>query len=166
MSHTHLKTLMIDAANGFYKIQKYELGNFWGPVDLGIHLSHKYNSLNIGTGLLAGSIFPGSNRLIVSGISPCWHGFYISSMGGAGLIFDNLGINLLAITGKASMPSVLYLNRIHGEEIQVEIVPIRLRTIWGEGRKGVYALMEHSLGLFAGRYEEDPRVIATGPASL
>lgn len=166
MSQTHLKTLMVDASNGFYKIQRYELGNFWGPVDLGIHLSHKYNSLNIGTGLLAGSIFPGSNRLIVSGISPCWHGFYISSMGGAGLIFDNLGINLLSITGKASMPSILYLNRVHGEEIQVELVPIRLRKIWDEGRKGVYALMEHSLGLFAGRYEEDPRVIATGPASL
>ena len=40
-------------------------------------------------GLLAGSVFPGSNRLIFTGFSPCWGGFYISSMGGAGLVFDN-----------------------------------------------------------------------------
>jgi hypothetical protein len=33
--------------------------------------------------LLAGSVFPGSNRLIFAGISPCWHSFYIFSMGGA-----------------------------------------------------------------------------------
>ena len=166
MTQTHLKTLMVDASNGFYKIKRFELGNFWGPVDLGIHLSRKHDSLNIGTGLLAGSIFPGSNRLIFSGNSPCWHGFYISSMGGAGLVFDNLGINLLSIVGKAANPSILYLNRNHGEEIEVEIVPIRLRKIWEEGRKGVYALMEHTLEMFAGRYENDPRILATGPASL
>lgn len=166
MTQTHLKTLMVDASNGFYKIKRFELGNFWGPVDLGIHLSRKHDSLNIGTGLLAGSIFPGSNRLIFSGNSPCWHGFYISSMGGAGLVFDNLGINLLSIVGKAANPSILYLNRNHGEEIEVEILPIRLRKIWEEGRKGVYALMEHTLEMFAGRYENDPRILATGPASL
>jgi glyceraldehyde-3-phosphate dehydrogenase (ferredoxin) len=166
MTQTHLKTLMVDASNGFYKIKRFELGNFWGPVDLGIHLSRKHDSLNIGTGLLAGSIFPGSNRLIFSGHSPCWHGFYISSMGGAGLVFDNLGINLLSIVGNSANPSILYLNRIHGEEIEVELVPIRLRKIWEEGRKGVYALMEHTLELFAGRYANDPRILATGPASL
>ena len=48
--------------------------------------------MNVGGGLLAGSVFPGSNRLVFTGISPCWHGFYVSSMGGAALIFDNLGI--------------------------------------------------------------------------
>jgi len=85
-----LKVLMIDVSNGFSRLNRYPVGDFFGPVDLGIHLSHKHNSLNIGAGLLAGSIFPGSNRLIFSGISPCWHGFYISSMGGAALVFDDL----------------------------------------------------------------------------
>ncbi|MFW5708384.1 MAG: aldehyde ferredoxin oxidoreductase N-terminal domain-containing protein, partial [Bacteroidota bacterium] len=150
---------------GFYKIKRYEIGNFWGPVDLGIHLAKKYDSLNIGTGLLAGSIFPGSNRLIFNGFSPSWHGFYISSMGGAGLVFDNLGLNMVSITGKASTPSVIYLNRNHGEEIEVEIVPVRLMKIWEEGRKGVYSLMQHTLDLFKDRYENDPRILATGPAS-
>ncbi len=59
----HLKVLFVDVSNGFYKIKKYKLGEFFGPVDLGLHLSGKYNTLNIGTGLLAGSIFPGSNRV-------------------------------------------------------------------------------------------------------
>ncbi|MFW5663816.1 MAG: aldehyde ferredoxin oxidoreductase C-terminal domain-containing protein, partial [bacterium] len=165
MEQSHLKTLMIDSSNGFYKILRYPIGDFWGPVDLGIHLAKKYDSLNIGTGLLAGSIFPGSNRLIFNGFSPSWHGFYISSMGGAGLVFDNLGLNMVSIIGKASTPSVIYLNRIHGEEIEVEIVPVRLSQVWEEGRKGVYSLMQHTLDLFKDKYENDPRVLSTGPAS-
>ncbi len=166
LEQSHLKTLFIDSETGFYKVKRYEIGKAWGPVDLGIHLAKKHDSLNIGTGLLAGSIFPGSNRLIFNGFSPCWHGFFISSMGGAGLIFDNLGIDMLSIVGKANTPSILYLNRNHGEEIEVEIVPVRLRKIWEEGRKGVYSLMQYALDLFGDKYENDPRVIATGPASL
>jgi glyceraldehyde-3-phosphate dehydrogenase (ferredoxin) len=166
MKQSHLKTLMIDTTTGFYKILRHQIGNFWGPVDLGIHLAKKHDSLNIGTGLLAGSIFPGSNRLIFNGFSPNWHGFYISSMGGAGLVFDNLGLNMVSITGKAGTPSILYLNRVHGEEIEVEIVPVRLRKTWEEGRKGVYSMMQHTLDIFKDRYENDPRILATGPASL
>ncbi len=161
-----LKALMVDASTGYYRINRYPLGSFFGPVDLGIHLSHKHNSLNIGTGLLAGSIFPGSNRLVFSGISPSWHGFYVSSMGGAGLVFDNLGINHLSIQGKAFTPSLLYLNRVHGEEIEVELLPVRRREIWNSGRGGVYSVMEFALNHFASRYENEPRVLATGPASM
>jgi len=58
-----LKVLMLDGATGFYRIQRYRVGDFFGPVDLGIHLSFKHNALTIGAGLLAGSVFPGSNRL-------------------------------------------------------------------------------------------------------
>jgi glyceraldehyde-3-phosphate dehydrogenase (ferredoxin) len=39
MTQSHLKTLMIDTTTGFYKMLRYEIGNFWGPVDLGIHLA-------------------------------------------------------------------------------------------------------------------------------
>ncbi len=95
----HQKVLFVDAGTGFYRMARYPVGDFFGPVDLGLHLAGKHNSLNLGVGLLAGSIFPGSNRLIVSGFSTCWGGFYISTMGGAGLIFDNLGINLLSLVG-------------------------------------------------------------------
>lgn len=160
-----LKVLMLDASSGYYKMKRYSLGGFFGPVDLGIHLSHKFNSLNIGAGLLAGSVFPGSNRLIFTGISPCWHGFFISSMGGAALVFDNLGINMFSIIGQAARPSLLYLNRNHGEEVEVELVEVVPEIIWSQGRQGVYAVMEYAMTRFGLRYENDPRVLATGPAS-
>ena len=166
MQQTHLKVLLIDAGTSFYKIRRFEIGNFWGPVDLGIHLSHKHDSLNMGTGLLAGSIFPGSNRLFFSGFSPCWHGFFISSMGGAGLVFDNLGLNMVSVVGQARTPSILFLNRHHGEEIEVELFPVSVPEVWEKGRKGVYSVMEQALEMFGGRYENDPRILGTGPASL
>ncbi len=161
-----IKVLMIDASTGFYKMQRYPIGKYFGPVDIGFHLSGVHNSLTIGTGLLAGSILPGSNRLIFSGFSPCWAGFYISSMGGAGLVFDNLGISMISIVGKSSAPSILYLNRNHGEEIEVELRPVHQHEIWRSGRKGIYSMMDYTLSEFGSRFETEPRILATGPASL
>jgi glyceraldehyde-3-phosphate dehydrogenase (ferredoxin) len=162
---SHLKVLCIDASNAFYRINRFNIGESFGPVDLGHYLSNKYNSLNIGTGLLAGSIFPGSNRLIFTGESPCWRGFYISSMGGAGLVFDNLGVNMVSLIGKASIPSIIYLNRIHGEEVEVEIETVDLDKIWQEGRGGIYNLMDYTLERYGSKYENDPRILAVGPAA-
>ncbi len=163
--HT-LKVLMLDASSAFYRMRRYRVGDFFGPVDLGIHLAHKHNGLSIGGGLLAGSVLPGSNRLVFCGISPCWHGFYVSTMGGAALVFDNLGINLLTIIDKAAQPSLLYLNRTHGEEIEVELVPVAPERLWQQGRRGVYAVMAQALSQFGGRYAHDPRVLAVGPAAF
>lgn len=127
----HLRVLMVDAATSYHRIDRYPVGKpFFGPVDLGLHLAGRHNSLNLGAGLLAGSIFPGSNRLIVTGFSPCWGGFYVSTMGGAALVFDNLGVNLLSSVGRAAMPSILYLNREGGEHVEVEIVPLDVRQVW------------------------------------
>lgn len=162
---TNQKTLFVDARTSFYRINRYQVGEFFGPVDLGLHLAGKYNSLNIGTGLLAGSIFPGSNRLIFTGFSNAWGGFYISSMGGASLVFDNLGINMLSIVGKAPTPSVMYLNRNEGGEIQVEIEPVNVDKIWHEGRGGFYSMMDYMIERFGDRYGNDPRILATGPSA-
>lgn len=163
---THQKVLLLDAATSFYRVERFRISDLFGPVDLGLFLAGRYNSVNIGTGLLAGSIFPGSNRLIFSGFSPCWGGFYISSMGGAGLVFDNLGINMLSITGMARSPSIVCLNREHGDEIQLEIRAADVSAIWKQGRGGVYSMMDHALNLFDDRYNDDPRILATGPASF
>jgi glyceraldehyde-3-phosphate dehydrogenase (ferredoxin) len=159
------KVLFVDAVSGFYRIDRYPLGGFFGPVDLGLHLAGKLQSMNIGAGPLAGSIFPGSNRLFFTGFSPCWGGFYISSMGGAALVFDNLGINTLSIVRKAPTPSILYLNRVHGEEIQLQIVPIDIEKIWSKGRRGIYSLMDYTYDRFGENYLTDPRILAVGPAS-
>ncbi len=161
----HQKVLLVDAGSGFYRITRYPLGDFFGPVDLGLHLAGKHNGLNIGVGLLAGSILPGSNRLIFTGFSTCWGGFYVSTMGGAGLVFDNLGINMVSLVGKAPTPSILYLNRTHGEEIEVRVEPVDVRQVWQEGRRGVYSLMDHVSERFAQDYKTDPRILAVGPAA-
>ena len=161
----YLRSLIVDVNSSFYRINRYNIGEFFGPIDLGLHLTRRYDSLNIGTGILAGSIFPGSNRLIVSGFSPGWAGFYISTMGGAGLVFNNLGIDMLAITKKAPTPSVLYLNRIHGEEIQLSIDPVDIDKVWSEGRRGVYSLTDYVHEKYAHLYENDPRILVTGPAA-
>lgn len=160
------RVLLVDPATGFYKTKKYGFERYFGPVDLGIHLTEEYRSLNFGVGIFAGSIFPGSNRLVVTGFSPCWQGYYISSMGGAGLVFDNLGINMLSLAGRAPVPSVLYLNRNHGEEIEVEVVPIDVETVWKTGRTGVYSLTDRVYEMFGHRYENDPRILVAGPAAL
>ncbi|HMM35103.1 MAG TPA: aldehyde ferredoxin oxidoreductase N-terminal domain-containing protein, partial [Thermoanaerobaculia bacterium] len=159
------RVLFVDPSTGFYRLRRYRVGDYFGPVDLGIHLSDRHRSLNIGAGLFAGSILPGSNRLVVTGFSPAWRGFYVSSLGGAALVFDNLGISMVSLVGKAPTPSVLYLNRRHGEEIDVEVVPVDLPRAFGRGRGGVYGLMEEVLERFASRYETDPRVLAVGPAA-
>ncbi len=160
-----LKVLHVDATTGFYRMERYPIGQFFGPVDLGLHFAEQHDALSIGTGLLCGSVFPGSNRLVFTGKSPCWDGFYISSMGGAGLVFDNLGINMFSIRGRASSPSILYLNRTHGEEIEVEIHPVDEDAVWRGGRGGVYSVMDTAHEMFSGRYGEDPRVLAVGPAA-
>lgn len=159
------RVLFVDPATGFYRLRRYPVGEYFGPVDLGLHLADRGRSLNFGTGLFAGSILPGSNRLVLTGFSPSWRGFYVSSMGGAGLPFDNLGINLVSLVGKAPTPSILYLNRQHGEEIDVEVVPVDLNRAWARGRGGVYGLLEEVFERFGGRYGTDPRILAVGPAA-
>lgn len=159
------RVLVVDTATGFYRMKKYGFDRYYGPVDLGMHMAEKYRSLNFGVGVFAGSILPGSNRLIVTGFSPCWQGQYVSSMGGAGLIFNNLGVNMLSLVGKAAVPSVLCLNRNHGEEIEVEVVPIDIDSVWQNGRTGVYSLTDRIYEQFADRYQNDPRILVTGPAA-
>ncbi|PLW95068.1 MAG: aldehyde ferredoxin oxidoreductase [Marinilabiliales bacterium] len=162
---SHIKALVVDSSSAMYKTVRYPVGEYFGPVDLGLYHSTVYNSLNIGTGLMAGSIFPGSNRLIFTGFSPTWTGFYISSMGGAGLVFDNLGIDMLSISGKAPEPSILILNRVHGEEIQIRVEPCDIKTIWKEGRMGVYSLMDYVAEQYRDEYLDEFRILATGPAA-
>ena len=159
------KVLFVDAGTGFYRIAKYPVGDFFGPVDLGLHLAGRFNSLNIGVGLLAGSILPGSNRLVVTGFSPCWGGFYISSMGGAGLIFDNLGINMLSLVGKAAValgarpqPAA---RRGGGRLARPGGPGARL----GVGAAGRLRPARPRARPLHERFHETPRILAVGPAA-
>jgi glyceraldehyde-3-phosphate dehydrogenase (ferredoxin) len=73
---------------------------------------------------------------------------------------------MISIIGTAPVPSMLYLNRIHGEEIEVEIMPLNLEKAWQEGRGGVYGLLDYILSKYIERYKTDPRILAEDPAAL
>ncbi len=118
-----MKVLFVDASTGYYRMRRYKVGDYFGPVDLGLHISDNYKSFELRHGAF-GRLHPArSNRLIFSGFSPCWRGFYVSSMGGAGLVFDNLGLNLVSIVHRAPTPSVLYLNRVHARKSRWNCIP-------------------------------------------
>ena len=44
------RVLFVDPATGFYRLRRYPVGEYFGPVDLGLHLTDKWRSLNFGTG--------------------------------------------------------------------------------------------------------------------
>jgi len=164
-----LTAWIINAGNGTHHLEEYPVGTYFGPVDLGWEMHEKYGGLNFGIGLLSGSIFSGSNRLIVTGHSPAWEGFYVSTMGGAGLAMEQMGIDMITLTGRAEAPSLLYLNRHADGTLQFELMPIDLEAVWStpntEGEAGIYALMDHVLDLVGDRYGRDPRILAVGPSA-
>jgi len=48
-----LKVLLLDGSTGFYRMERFRAGDFFGPVDMWIHLAFKHNALTISAGLLA-----------------------------------------------------------------------------------------------------------------
>ncbi len=160
-----LRVFLIDASTSLNRIEKFNIGDFFGPVELGFFLTKKYNSLNIGTGLFADSTLTGSNRLMFTGHSPCWDGFYVSAMGGAGLVFDRLDISMLSIIGKARNPSVLYLNHKGDGKIESRLEEIDVEKVWSEGEGGVYSLMDYVLDKYGNEYEKEPRILAVGESA-
>jgi len=164
-----IKVFTVDAKAASGSMEVYSIGDFFGPADLGLYLSQKNNSLNIGTGLFADSVLSGSNRLIFSGYSPAWDGFYISAMGGAGYVFENLDISMLSITNKAQRPSLLYLNHKGDGKIQMRLEAIDIETIWASKEfsedGGMYALMHYLAPKYAEYYEKEYRILAVGPSA-
>ena len=166
-SQTIQYALVVDAADGSREIREYVLPDVIGPLDFGLAMQREGDFFCVGSGVLAGSVIPGSNRLIFSGQSDLWGGFYVSTMGGAALIWDGTGISFLAIGGRAATPSVLVIAGREGQYPAVRLVPVDLDGIWhdGDGPGGFYALQQHVFErLWDGR--GTPRVLATGPAAL
>ncbi len=145
-----------------------------GPVDFGWDEYRKHSEVfTFGIGKLATSPIQGSRRLVFCSYSDQWEGFYISSLGGAGHIFQHVGVNYIALTGKADQPSVLVLNnKGNGPEQRIEPMP-QYADIWNgyadqNGKKliGIYALQRAVLDKYAGEYDiRRHRVVCVGPAA-
>ena len=163
----HHIAMTIDVSDGSYRFERVCYPPILGPVDYAFEQTRNKDCLVIGKGLFAGSVLPGSNRLILAARSPLWGGFYLSTMGGAALVFDTLGIEFVSILGCASRPSVLLLKREAGQ-VHLLIDPIDAKTIWKggyEGEFGFYALHQSIFDRYGARFSEC-RILATGPAAM
>ncbi len=176
-----LRELVIDLSTGDYTINIVDDPNIIGPVDYGwakyhqsIHMHGKRDPaiLTFGGGPLAGSRIPGTRRMVFTGYSPLWDGFYISSIGGAAYILHRVGVDFVTLEGACPQDSLLLLNH-KGGEIQVRLEPINPDLIWSgyadpEGEKliGFYALQQAVYDKYKGEYEGDwQRIFAVGPAA-
>jgi glycerol kinase len=185
LNQLNQRELVIDLSNGDYEIKPIQRRlqgiDIVGPVDYGWarykQASRKAQGkapdiITWGSGPLAGSRIPGTRRLVFTGYSPLWDGFYISSMGGAAYIMHRLGIDFFAIHGKAPSESVLLLNHIDGK-VQVRLEPINPDSIWagyygstGEHHIGFYALQQAVYDRYHQEYKGDKvRIFAVGPAA-
>jgi glyceraldehyde-3-phosphate dehydrogenase (ferredoxin) len=179
------KAIFVDLASGYYRVERIRSREIIGPVDFGFAEWIRSGATCFGGGAFMGSILPGSNRLIVTGHSPCWDGFYISTIGGAASTFENVGINYVALNGRCPTRSVLVLRREKQEEVEIEVAPVNLDALWGklsardaaeaaarrlttgEGEdEGFYALQQHLWERFSGTYSTRPRILAVGPAAV
>lgn len=167
------RELTVHLNNGNWYVRPLEDERIFGPVDYGWYRYNSYpDSFTFGEGLLAGSSIPGSRRLVFTGWSPQWDGFYISSMGGAAYAYHHLGVNFVALRGRCIEPSVLILNHKQGE-ISARLESINIDSIWtryastdGVALYGFYALQQALFDRYAHEYPENKfRIFAIGPAS-
>ncbi len=124
------REITVHLNNGNWYLRPVETPAILGPVDYAWHRYHLYpDSFTFGEGLLAGSSIPGSRRLVFGAPSPQWDGFYVSSMGGAAYTFHRVGVNYVALRGRAPETSILLLNHKMGE-IHVRIEPVNTESLW------------------------------------
>jgi glyceraldehyde-3-phosphate dehydrogenase (ferredoxin) len=167
------RELTVHLNNGHWYLRPTETPDVYGPVDFGWHRYRMYpDSFIFGEGLLAGSSIPGSRRLVFCAWSPQWESFYVSSMGGAAYTFHGVGVNYVALRGRAHEPSVLLLNHKQGE-IHVRLEPINVHALWngyadpdGEPLVGFFALQQALYDRFADEYPADRvRIFGVGPSA-
>ena len=109
------RELLIDAATGDFEIRPVS-DRLIGPVDYGwARFKQDPGSFCWGGGPLAGSRIPGTRRLVFTGYSPAWEGFYISSLGGGAYVGHRVGVDFVCLRGQCPVDSVLILNHHNGE---------------------------------------------------
>jgi glyceraldehyde-3-phosphate dehydrogenase (ferredoxin) len=160
------RALHISATDGSHEFRTFEDPAIIGVIDYAWRLGDAGRIHTVvGSGPIAGSFVPGSNRLVVCGESPLWGCFFPSTMGGAGLTWEGIGANFMAISGRAPTPSVLHVLNVKGI-LSVELKPIDVEQVWrGWGDEiGVYALMRKVWEEHGSEYRA-ARVLTVGPAA-
>lgn len=167
------RELKIDACTGEFEILPISDVRIIGPVDYGwVRFQEDPGSFCWGGGPLAGSRIPGTRRLVFTGYSPAWEGFYVSSLGGGAFVSHRVGVDFFCLRGRCDTDSVLILNHRNGE-IEVRFEPIDPDVIWASyvgadetSRIGFFALQQAVFDRYQNEYTNDQvRVFAVGPAA-
>ena len=167
--------LRVDLIEGKVHLRRERLEGVYGLLDYGLSVHNffktyekepysPYNAVVFGKGPFAGSILPGSHRLVFFFKSPLYRTLFPSTMGGAAYTFQRTGVDFVSIIGKAETPSVLV---IYGDEtsVVVSVEPLResLSELW---KDGVYSFSDYLVGKFLDRVPGELRIACVGPASL
>lgn len=168
-------TLKVDLIEGKVHLKREFLEGVYGVLDYGlkVHCYYKtyekdpyspYNAVVFGKGPFAGSILPGSHRLVFFFKSPLYKTLYPSTMGGAAYTFQRVGVDFVSVIGKAPQPSVLV---IYGDEtfvnVSVEPLELELQELWNDG---VYSFSRYLLQRYRPLIPGEFRAACVGPASL
>ena len=158
--------LYVSVTDGSHEVRPVDDPTVVGPIDFAWRQPDRGRATTIlGSGPVAGTFVPGSNRLVVCGWSPIWDSFYPSTIGGAGLPWEGLGARYLVIAGRAPAPSMLVLSHFRGR-LRISVEPIDVEEVWRgyADELGLYGLLHYALAQTAGRFRA-ARVLATGPAA-
>ena len=178
----------LNAAEQNLRIEKIPFEMATGPISFAL-LCHcdryksfevePYNARNVlcfGTGQLAGSRLYGFHRLIFAARSPLWHGFFISSMGGAGLPLYHAGIDYMAVEGRSEDYLIAAIKGAGGSTIETQFYEINRKDLMDifhgyAGNSGLYALQQYTYDKFNELFLDgdnymDFRILTVGPASL
>lgn len=150
------------------KIGRVEDVESFGPVDFAVK-NYDEDLFVFGAGPLAGSIVPGTRRLIFVNKSMLWQGLFTSTSGGAAQPMHSLGVNYVSITGKSDKYQILKLKNQQAEFVEIGEKDLEKIFEGYKNKKGTHALQQYVFDKYAQEYVNESaifRILAVGPAAL
>ena len=168
-----MRELVLDCSTRSFQVEQLSDQGLIGPVQYGWDRFQKDpESMTFGGGVLAGSPLAGTRRMVFTGYSPSWEGFYVSAMGGAMFVFHRLGVNYAWIKGKSDQDVVIIIKYINGV-YDIRFEPLSPDPVWkgytdriGRTWQGFYALQRCLFEKYQAEFVDDWfRILAVGPAA-
>lgn len=150
------------------RIGRVEDVDSFGPVDFAAQ-NYENETFTFGMGPLAGSIVPGTHRLIFANKSMLWEGMLTSTAGGAAMPMYSLGVNYVAIKGKSKKYNILKLKNQQAEFYEIEEKELEKVFQGYKDKKGAHALQQYVFDKHSKEYINENatfRILAVGPAAL
>ncbi|MFH1331998.1 MAG: aldehyde ferredoxin oxidoreductase C-terminal domain-containing protein [archaeon] len=159
------KALFVNAKKKTSRVEDVES---FGPVDFAVE-NYGKDLFMFGMGPLAGSIVPGTHRLIFLGKSTLWEGLLESTSGGAAIPMYSLGVNYVSLLDKGDKYQILKLKNQQAEFIEIEENELEKIFEGYKDKKGTHALQHYVFDKYSKEYINENctfRILAVGPAAL